>query len=65
VETAIETFGPGRCMFGSNFPQDSRSASYHTLWNAYKHITAGCSAAERASLFSGTAGAVYRLVDPL
>jgi len=63
VETAIEAFGASRCMFGSNYPPDARSCSYHALWNAYKLITAACSANERQQLFSGTARRVYRLAD--
>ena len=42
----IEVFGPDRCMFESNFPVDMGSCSYATLWNAFKHIAKGASAAE-------------------
>ena len=42
-------------MLESNFPADKGSCSYHVLWNAFRHITAGCSAAEKAALFAGTA----------
>ena len=38
VEACIEAFGPGRCMFESNFPVDKGSYSYVVLWNAYKRI---------------------------
>ena len=31
----IDTFGPGRCMFESNFPVDKMSCSYRTLWNSF------------------------------
>jgi L-fuconolactonase len=31
------------------------------LWNAFKRITAGCSAAEKAALFAGTGVKFYRL----
>jgi len=58
---AIECFGPERCMFESNFPVDRLSVSYGVLWNAYKKLTAGFSASERAALFSGTAARVYRV----
>lgn len=61
VETCIDAFGPERCMFESNFPVDKQSCSYATLWNAYKRIAAGYSAAEKAALFFGTANRVYRL----
>lgn len=57
----IERFGVERCMFESNFPVDRVSCSYVTLWNAFKRITSGASAPEKAALFSGTAARVYRL----
>ena len=61
IETAIETFGPERCMFESNFPMDKMSFDSDSLWNAFKRLSAGYSPAERTSLFSGTASRVYRL----
>ena len=59
IETCIEVFGPARCMFESNFPPDSVSGSYRTVWNALKLAASGCSAAEKQELFSGTARRVY------
>jgi predicted TIM-barrel fold metal-dependent hydrolase len=61
VRWCIETFGPGRCMFESNFPVDAHSVGYVPLWNAFKRMTQDLSAAERASLFYGTATRVYGL----
>jgi L-fuconolactonase len=61
VETCIEAFGTDRCMFESNFPVDIGSCDYDVLWNAFKHLAAGCSADEKAALFAGTATQVYRL----
>lgn len=61
VETCLERFGPGRCMFESNFPVDRQSCSYRALWNAFKRLTGGYSAEERAALFHGTASRIYRL----
>src|SRR5499426_2030293 len=58
---AIDCFGPGRCMFESNFPVDKASCSYHVLWNAFKSLTRGFSAANRAALFHDTAARVYRI----
>ena len=57
----IELFGVARCMFESNFPVDKPSCSYTVLWNAFKRLTAGFSAAEKAALFHDTAARVYRL----
>lgn len=64
VEPCIEGFGPERCMFESNFPPDKQSCGYTELWNAFKRITAGASAAEKRALYSGTAARVYRLTVP-
>ena len=59
--TCIEYFGPEHCMFESNFPVDRASCSYTVLWNAFKRLTQGYSASERAALFHDTASRVYRL----
>ena len=61
IETCIAAFGPERAMFESNFPVDKGSCSYHVLWNAFKRIAGGCSAAEKQALFAGTATQFYRL----
>lgn len=61
METCIELFGARRCMFESNFPVDKRGASYRVLWNAFKRISAGASADEKAALFHGSACRAYRL----
>lgn len=59
----IEQFGPDRCMFESNFPPDKVSSSYNVLFNAFKRLSAGYSASERAALFHDTATRVYRIED--
>jgi predicted TIM-barrel fold metal-dependent hydrolase len=61
VETCIETFGAGRCMFESNFPVDKQSCGYGVLWNAFKLITKYYSPAEKAALYHETASRAYRL----
>ena len=60
-EYLIEQFGPTRCMFESNFPVDRLSCSYTVLWNQFKKLTKGYSAADRSALFHDTAQRVYRL----
>ncbi len=57
----IDKFGPQRCMFESNFPVDKISYSYGVVWNAFKRLSKGYSASERAELFHGTAERVYRV----
>jgi predicted TIM-barrel fold metal-dependent hydrolase len=61
MQYCIEQFGPTRCMFESNFPVDKVSYSYNVLYNAFKRLSQGCSAAERAALFHDTATRVYRI----
>jgi L-fuconolactonase len=62
LETCIEAFGVGRAMYESNFPVDKQSCDYTACWNAFKRISAGASAAEKAALFHDTAARIYRIV---
>ena len=50
-----------RCMFESNFPVDKVSFSYNVMYNAFKRLSKGYSAAERAAMFHDTAARVYRI----
>lgn len=61
VETAVEAFGTARCIFGSNFPPDGRSAGYIPTLNAYKHLLRDFSESERRAIFAENAARVYRL----
>ncbi|ESQ88698.1 amidohydrolase family protein [Asticcacaulis benevestitus] len=57
----IETFGPERCAFASDFPTDKLFNTYRRALDAYDEITKDFSADERDSLFAGTAERLYRL----
>ena len=57
----IEQFGPERSMFESNFPVDKVSYSYNVMYNAFKRLSQGYSASERAAMFHDTAARVYRI----
>ena len=57
----IEQFGPDRSMFESNYPVDKVSYSYNVMYNAFKRMSKGYSATERAALFHDTAARVYRI----
>ena len=59
IETCIQSFGPERGMFESNYPVDRWGASYPTLWNAFKLLAQGHSEDEKAALFAGTAARIY------
>ena len=61
AEHCIESFGPHRAMFGTNWPIDRLFGSYAALVEAYLEITAPLTAGEHQALFSATATRVYRL----
>ncbi len=61
LETCITAFGPERGMLESNFPVDGASCTYAALWNAFKRVTKGASAKDKAMLYRGTARRFYRL----
>jgi predicted TIM-barrel fold metal-dependent hydrolase len=61
MQYCIEQFSPDRCMFESNFPVDKVSYSYNVVYNAFKRLSTGYSAAERAAMFHDTAARVYRI----
>ncbi|VTU36505.1 putative metal-dependent hydrolase of the TIM-barrel fold protein [Variovorax sp. PBS-H4] len=65
VQACIDAFGPARAMFESNFPVDKGCCSYRVLWNAFKRMAQGCSEAEKADLFAGTAIRAYGLPEAL
>ena len=60
-EDCIESLGPERCMFESNFPPDRESADYAVIWNTFKRVAGRYSAGEKRALFCGTAAKAYRL----
>ena len=57
----IESFGPDRCMFESDFPVDGRLCDYVTLWNAFKKASTDLDPTERDAVFRGTAARIYRI----
>jgi predicted TIM-barrel fold metal-dependent hydrolase len=61
VLAVIELFGPGRVMFGSNFPVDKLYRPYADYWAAYDSLTAGCGPVERDAMFAGNARGFYRM----
>ena len=63
MDHCIQQFGPDRCMFESNYPVDKISYSYNVLWNAFKRLSKGYSATERAAMFHDTAARVYSIDD--
>jgi L-fuconolactonase len=60
-EAALAAFGPGRLMFGSDWPVSTLGMSYAGACAAARALTAGLSPAEHEAVFSGTAQRVYGL----
>ena len=63
IAFVIQTFGPERCMFASNFPVDKISASYAVLYDAYDAMVASFSESERRAMFHDNAVRLYRLPE--
>lgn len=61
VTRAVDLFGPGRLMIGSNFPVDGLHASYRELIAAYRAAIADLSIGEQHEVLHGTAERVYRI----
>ena len=61
IRFAIDTFGPSRCLFESNFPVDKACFGYVEVWNAFKRLSVGYSSDEKRDLFHDTAARAYRL----
>ncbi len=61
ITYCIDQFGPDRCLFESNFPPDKVSFSYNVMYNAFKRMTSGYSASERAAMFHDNAARIYSI----
>ena len=61
IHTAIDLFGPSRCMFASNVPPDALRKSYDEIYEAFYVWAARYGEDERRSLFHDTAKRFYRL----
>jgi L-fuconolactonase len=64
VREALEAFGPGRCLYGSDWPVCELAGSYEQVHAALAECVADLSAAEREAIFGGTAVRFYRLALP-
>jgi L-fuconolactonase len=61
VMTALEAFGPARCMYGSDWPVCELAAEYGEVYGALRELLGGLSESESARVFGGTAIEFYRL----
>ncbi|MFD8799061.1 amidohydrolase family protein [Streptomyces atroolivaceus] len=64
ADTAIEAFGPGRLMFGSDWPVCRLAAGYADVLDAARELTGGLGEDEQRSVLAGTAQRVYGLRVP-
>jgi predicted TIM-barrel fold metal-dependent hydrolase len=61
IEFCISTFGPERCMIGSNWPLDRLFSSYDAVFNIYREIISQYSSDEQLAIASSTAESFYRI----
>ncbi|MGP4043567.1 amidohydrolase family protein [Streptomyces sp. 2A115] len=61
ADTVLDFFGPGRIMFGSDWPVCTLAASYAEVAHTTSLLTEKLSESEREEVFAGTATRVYRL----
>lgn len=61
VETALELFGPARCMFGSDWPVCELAASYERVYQALVEALGPLSPCDREAIFGGTAARFYQI----
>ncbi|MFJ8666232.1 amidohydrolase family protein [Streptomyces sp. NPDC093600] len=61
ADTVLDAFGPGRLMFGSDWPVCRLVATYADVVAAARAVTAGLSPAERRHVFTDTAVRIYGL----
>jgi L-fuconolactonase len=60
-EIALESFGPGRLMFGSDWPVSTLGAPYGGVVAAARALTSDLSLPEQQAILSGTARRVYKI----
>jgi L-fuconolactonase len=61
LEIALDSFGPDRLMFGSDWPVSTLGASYTDVVTAAVTLTSTLSGTEQAAILGGTARAVYQI----
>lgn len=61
IRDCIDTFGPGRSMFASNFPVDGVCGSFDTIFSGFDRATRDDSDADRDALFHQSACNIYGL----
>ena len=60
----LESFGPDRVMFGSDWPVCELAATYDQVYAAARAVTGGLSTSEQDDVFGGTAVRAYPITAP-
>ena len=61
IKRIIDTFGPEKTMFGSNFPVDKLYRSYDNYWDCYRSAVKQYSCLEQHQMFYQTANDFYQM----
>lgn len=61
VEVALDAFGPGRLLCGSDWPVALLNGTYETVWTATREIVATLAGPDEALLLGATAADLYDL----
>jgi predicted TIM-barrel fold metal-dependent hydrolase len=61
LRAATETFGPDRCMLGSDMPIERLRSGFSPLFDAYREIFSDLTGGDRDALFGATARRWYRV----
>lgn len=64
IDACIDSFGPHRCLFASNFPVDGLVGSFTAIYDGFFAATADMQPAERSAMFHDNAIRIYRLDVP-
>ena len=61
VEIAFDAFGPGRLLWGSDWPVALLNGTYETVWAATQEVVSAVAGAGEALLLGATATDLYDL----
>lgn len=61
VEHALAVFGPGRLMFGSDWPVALLAGDYQKVWHATQELIEDLDEADQQRILGGTASEFYRM----
>ena len=61
IDAVLASFGPKRCMFGSDWPVMLVASTYKRWVDTVQHAITGLSKSEQERIMGGTAVEVYKL----